>query len=124
LQHVPARGRAAHGHAVAAEAEGCPCGTAYCWRSGYAMLSTAGVTMRLAGVGVRLMNADTANEVAAKELASPLMLLPLQFCCAETAGVATLNYWLMLMQSRAGPSNVLQHMTTAVSASNPWPCAR
>jgi hypothetical protein len=123
-EYGAARGKAAHDHAFAAEAEGCPCDTADCWRSGHAMLSIAGVTMRLAGGSVRLMNADTANEAAAKELVSPLMLLPLLFCCAETAGVATLNCWLMLMRSRAGPSNVLQHMTTAVSAANPWPCAR
>jgi hypothetical protein len=94
-----------------------------CWRSGYATLSTAGVTMLLAGGGVRLMNADTADEAVAKELASPLMLLPLQFCCAKTAGVVTLNCWLMPMRSRAGPSNVLQHMTSAVSTADPWPRA-
>ena len=61
------------------------------------VLSTAGVTMRLEGGGVRLMNANTADEAAARELASPLMLLPLQFCYAETAGVTTLNCWLLLM---------------------------
>jgi hypothetical protein len=70
------------------------------------------------------MHADTADDAAAKELAPPLMLLPRQFSRAEAAGVATLNCWLMLMRSRAGPSNILQHMTTAVSAANPWPCAR
>ncbi len=46
---------------------------------------------------MRLMNANTADEAAARELASPLMLLPLQFCYAETAGVTTLNCWLLLM---------------------------
>jgi hypothetical protein len=83
------------------------------------MLPTAGDMMLLAGGGATLtrsdvkslMNADAADKAAAKGL-----LLLLLFCFGQTAGAATLSYWLMLKRSPAGPSSVLRHKKTAVSA--------
>ncbi len=74
-----------------------------CWRSGDASMPTSGDTRRLVAGGAtlarcdseRLMNANAADQAAAKELAL-LMLLPLLFCCAGTAGVASLSCWTLM----------------------------
>ena len=61
----------------------------------------AGLThgSHVAGVGgvfvalglLRLLQTELGLVISLTQIEMPLMLLPLQFCCAETAGFTTLN---------------------------------